>query len=180
MEHGYRLLAPLPGCDVDDFAFCFDERPPGGRVAADNVSAAAHNALMTRYAIDAATAIRIVREGVVVHPSHQLVAPKSLHSDALSTLYREVRGGGLGEREARGILDGITTMKIRLLGDRVSRATAWKVATRLDWNDTARAEYVAVAELQADAFVTVDTAFATELDGVVPLAPFEALGRATG
>jgi len=133
---------------------------------------------MTRYAIDAATAIRIVSDAILVHPSHQLVAPKALHSDALSTLYREVRAGRLAESEARSILDGITTMKIRLLGDRVSRATAWKVATQRNWDDIARAEYIAVAQLQADALVTVDAEFASQLDGV-RLAPFDALSRPT-
>ena len=132
---------------------------------------------MTRYAIDAETAIRIVRDGVAVHGDHRLVAPKALHSDALSSLYRAVRSGDITDAEARVTLDGITTMKIRLLGDRVSRATAWKVATKLDWPDTGRAEYLAVAQLQADAFVTVDADFAALVDGVVALAPFEALAR---
>lgn len=133
---------------------------------------------MTRYAIDAATAIRLAREEVTVHADHRLVAPKALHSDALSTLYRAVRAGDVEPDEARLILDRITTMKIRLLGDRVSRATAWKVATALDWPDTDRAEYVAVAQLQADAFVTVDESFAALVAGVVPLASFDALTTA--
>jgi len=133
---------------------------------------------MTRYAIDADTAIRIVRDAIDVHPDHRLVAPKAMHSDALSTLYRAVRAGELTDAEARVVLDGITTMKIRLLGDRVSRATAWKVASRLDWPDTGRAEYLAVAQLQADAFITVDGEFAALVDGIVPLAPVEALTKA--
>jgi hypothetical protein len=75
----------------------------------------------------------------------------------------------------RALLDGITTMKIRLLGDRVSRATAWRVAEQLGWDDTVAAEYVAVAKLQADAFVTLDPDLARRVEGVVTLAPFEAL-----
>ncbi|TBN58395.1 hypothetical protein EYE40_13885 [Glaciihabitans arcticus] len=130
---------------------------------------------MTRYAIDATTAIRIVRDGIDVPAHHQLVAPKMLHSEALYQLYTAVRRGEITEKDAHAVLLGITTMKIRLLGDRVSRANAWKVATQLDWPDTARAEYVAVALLQADAFVTVDDDLARELDGVVELAPFESL-----
>ena len=130
---------------------------------------------MTHYAIDAATAIRIVRDGIEVPEKHQLVAPKMLHSEALSRLYTAVRRSELTDKDAQVVLLGITTMKIRLLGDRVSRANAWKVANQLDWPDTSRAEYVAVALLQADAFVTVDDDLARELDGVVELAPFEAL-----
>ena len=132
---------------------------------------------MTRYGIDALTAIRLVREGITPHAEHQLVAPKLLHSHALSQLYQAVRQGSLSKEEARRILDGITTTRIRLLGDRVSRATAWRVAEQLGWEETANAEYVAVAQLQADAFVTLDEHLARQVEGVVVLAPFEALDQ---
>jgi predicted nucleic acid-binding protein len=130
---------------------------------------------MTRYTIDAPVAIRLVREGVSVAAGHQLVAPSVLRSQALSLLYREARRGEISKADAKVLLDGITTMRIRLLGDRVSRATAWKVAEQLDWDDTAAAEYVAVAQLQADAFVTLDPELARRVAPVVTLAPFEAL-----
>ncbi|MFI7543370.1 hypothetical protein [Actinoplanes sp. NPDC049599] len=130
---------------------------------------------MTRYAIDAPTAIRLVREGATVAAGHQLVAPNVLRSQALSLLYREVRRGELDRAGARALLDGITTMKIRLLGDRVSRSVAWQLAEQLGWEDTVGAEYVAVAKLQADALVTADAELARQVAGVVRLAPFEAL-----
>jgi predicted nucleic acid-binding protein len=44
---------------------------------------------------------------------------------------------------------------MRLLGDRVSRRTAWKIAREHGWETTYDAEYLAVAKLQADALVTV-------------------------
>jgi hypothetical protein len=75
------------------------------------------------------------------------------------------------------MLDRITAMRIRLLGDRVSRATAWKVAEQFGWDDTAAAEYVAVAQLQADAFVTLDADLADAVAGLVRVVPFEALLR---
>ena len=130
---------------------------------------------MTRFGIDALTAIRIAREGLAVPESHKLVAPNRLPSDAMSLLYRAVREGNETAEEARRILDGIRTMGIRLLGDRVSRATAWRVAEKLGWDDTTRGEYVAVAQLQADAFVTLDPELALAVDGVVPLADFGAI-----
>ncbi|WP_433726984.1 hypothetical protein ACQP2Y_11145 [Actinoplanes sp. CA-051413] len=130
---------------------------------------------MTRYTIDAPTAIRLVREGVTVAAEHQLVAPNVLRSQALSLLYRQTRQGEIAAADARALLDGITTMKIRLLGDRVSRQTAWRVAEQFGWDDTVAAEYVAVAQLQADALVTLDPDLARQVEGVVPLAPFEAL-----
>jgi predicted nucleic acid-binding protein len=134
-----------------------------------------HNGGMTRFAIDALTAIRLARENVTVSDEHRLVAPKLLHSDVLSIVYRVVRRGELAEVEARAILDRVTTIRIRLLGDRVSRATAWKVAKQLDHADTTAAEYVAIAQLQADVFVTLDADLARQVAGIVPLAPFEAL-----
>ncbi|MEP6479435.1 MAG: hypothetical protein ABJB03_08595 [Rhodoglobus sp.] len=130
---------------------------------------------MTRYGIDALTAVRLVREGVVVSDAHQLVAPNLLRSQALSIIYREARLAGLEKAEARAMLERLTTMRIRLLGDRVSRATAWRVAEQLGWEDTPNAEYVAVAQLQADALVTLDESLARQVAGVVPVAPYEAL-----
>jgi predicted nucleic acid-binding protein len=130
---------------------------------------------MTRYAIDALTAIRLVRDGDAVASTHQLVGPKVLQSRALSIVYGQVRRGELDRKDAVAILDGITTMKIRLLGDRVSRGVAWKFAEELDWDDTADAEFVSVAKLQADAFVTLDPDLAVRVAGVVTVAPYEAL-----
>ena len=134
---------------------------------------------MTRFAIDAPAAIRLVREGVTVPDTHRLVAPNLLRSQALSSLYRDVRAGRLREDEAAELLRGITTMRIRLLGDRVSRAVAWQVAKQLDWDDTTNAEYVAVAKLQADVLVTLDPELARQVAGIVTTAPFEALVQAS-
>lgn len=132
---------------------------------------------MTRFGIDALTAVRLAREGLTVPDEHKLVAPNLLRSQALSLIYREVRRGELAADEARTMLDRITTMRIRLLGDRVSRAVAWRVAEQLGWDDTANAEYVAVAQLQADAFVTLDADLARAVEGIVTIEPFEALLR---
>ena len=130
---------------------------------------------MTRFGIDATVALRLVREGVVVSAVHQLVAPNLLRSQALSMIYRSVRAGETRAPDARALLDGITTMRVRLLGDRVSRGTAFRIAEQLGWDDTPDAEYVAVAQLQADAFVTLDVDLAGSVKGIVTLAPYEAL-----
>lgn len=132
---------------------------------------------MMRFGIDALTAVRLVREGIVVPDEPKLVAPNLLRSQALSLIYREVRRDELSADDARTMLDRLTTMRIRLLGDRVSRATAWKVAEQLGWDDISNAEYVAVAQLQADAFVTLDADLARAVSGIVTIAPFEALLR---
>lgn len=133
---------------------------------------------MTRFAIDSPTAIRLLTEHVTIAPQHALVAPALLRSQALSQLYRAVRSGELTEKEGRTLLTGIATMQIRLLGDRVSRATAWKIAGALDWDDTTRAEYLAVAQLQADYLITADDELAAAARGIVEIAPFSALTSA--
>lgn len=130
---------------------------------------------MTRFGIDAVTAVRLVREGAVVPEAHKLVAPSLLRSQALSIIYRSVRAGETSAPDARRQLDGITTMSIRLLGDRVSRGTAFHIAADLGWDDTPRAEYVAVAKLQADFFVTGDDELARAVAAIVEIAPYEAL-----
>jgi predicted nucleic acid-binding protein len=64
---------------------------------------------------------------------------------------------------------------MRLLGDRVSRRTAWRIAREQGWETTYDAEYLAVTSVQADALVTVDSALATKAKDVVPLVNVEAL-----
>lgn len=131
---------------------------------------------MTRFAIDAPTALRIVRAdpGVAarITGSHQLVGPALLRSDALSILYRDVRSGALDERTGRQQLEGLAGLKIRLLGDRVSRSTAWKIARQLDQPDTVMAEYLAVATLQADALVSQDEALVSAAAGIIRIAAY--------
>jgi predicted nucleic acid-binding protein len=130
---------------------------------------------MTRYAIDSDIALRLIREESDAARRHQLVGPAVLRSHALGALYRDVRTGAVTEAEGRQQLERLAELKIRLLGDRVSRATAWKIAAALGWDDIAGAEYLAVASLQADALVTDDPALASAADGIVRVAPYEEL-----
>ena len=132
---------------------------------------------MTRYAIDAPTLLRIVGEELPVAPGHQLVAPHAIRSRALTLLLRAVERGDLTEQEARALHTRLTELKIRVLGDRVSRWTSFRIARDRGWDTTYDAEYLAVARLQADALVTVDPAMARLAEGVVPLAPLAALGE---
>jgi len=130
---------------------------------------------MTRYVIDAPTLLHLVAEGVEVSPEHQLVAPNIIRSQALSLLLASVRQGDITEEVALRHHERFTELKMRLLGDRVSRRTAWRIALENGWATTFDAEYLAVAKLQADALVTIDAELATKADGIVPLAPVEAL-----
>ncbi|NHT17858.1 type II toxin-antitoxin system VapC family toxin [Cellulomonas sp. IC4_254] len=130
---------------------------------------------MTRFAIDAAAALRLVAAGFTVPDGQQLVAPNLLRSQAMGLLYRDVRAGTLDPARAERLLDGVTTLRVRLLGDRVSRAVAWRIAAEQGWDDVAPAEYVAVARLQADVLVAVDEDLARRARGLVDLAPVEDL-----
>jgi predicted nucleic acid-binding protein len=130
---------------------------------------------MTRYVIDASTLLHVVAAGVQVSPRHQIVAPNLIRSQALSLLLEAVRRGDLTEDLALQHHERLTELKMRLLGDRVSRRTAWRIARERDLETTFDAEYLAVTKLQADALVTVTPALAIKAKDVVPLAPVEAL-----
>ena len=76
---------------------------------------------------------------------------------------------------ARDHLARIGRMPIRLLGDAVLRRRAWDLADQLGWASTYTAEYVALTQLQADAFVTLDAALAQSLEGIVATASIDEL-----
>lgn len=133
--------------------------------------------VMTRFVIDAPTLLQLVDEQVAVHPDHQLVAPNSVRSEAMTLLLHDVRSGVRSEAEALERHERLTAVKIRLLGDRVSRRTAWQIARERDWDGLRDAEYLAVTRLQADALVTVDPTLRSKAEPVVRLAPIEDLAR---
>lgn len=133
---------------------------------------------MTRYVVDAQTLLYLVDNDLRPHPGHQLVAPNSVRSEAMQILLRDVRSGIRGERDALRAHERVTEMKLRLLGDRVSRSNAWRIARGQDWDTLREAEYLAITRLQADALVTVDTGLAARATGIVRTAPVEALVNA--
>lgn len=130
---------------------------------------------MARYAIDAATLLVVVTSSRPLDHAHRLVAPTAIRSHALETLLRQVRSGTLTEKEALALHERLTETKVRLLGDRVSRRTAWTIAREKDWDTIGPAEYLAIARLQADALVTVDQGLLAEARGIVPTAAVDVL-----
>ncbi|TYP86122.1 type II toxin-antitoxin system VapC family toxin [Blastococcus xanthinilyticus] len=130
---------------------------------------------MTRFVIDAPTMLHLVAEGIPVAAGHQLVAPQVLRSQALDLLFAAVRRGELTEREALAQHDAMTRVKIRSLGDRVSRQVAWAIAREHGLDSTADAEYLAVTRLQADLFVSVDPAARSRAEQVVPVGTVDQL-----
>jgi len=115
---------------------------------------------MARYVIDAPTLLHLVDAVLYVDPGHQLIAPNSIRSEALELLLHDVRAGKRTEAAALHAHERMTEIKMRLLGDRVSRRTAWQLARQHDWETLRDAEYLAVTRLQADALITVDPGLA--------------------
>jgi hypothetical protein len=132
---------------------------------------------MTRFVIDAPTLVHLVAEGVQVAPDHQLVAPQGIRSQALDLLFAAVRRGELTEKEALDRHEAMTGVKVRVLGDRVSRSVAWRIAREEGLDSTSDAEHLALTQLQADFFVSVDPSARARAEGVVPVGSVDQLAR---
>ena len=130
---------------------------------------------VTRYVIDSPSLLHVVAEDIKVAPAHQLVAPTLIRSQALALLLSAVQRGDITDEVALQRHEGYAEIKMRLLGDRVSRRTAWKLAPEPGWDSTFDAEYRAACKLQADALVTIDRALGEKAVGIVPTAPLEVL-----
>jgi indolepyruvate ferredoxin oxidoreductase alpha subunit len=130
---------------------------------------------MTRFVVDASAVLHLASEGIGVPGEHELLAPTLLRSQTLSALHEAVRRGELTEAEAHDRRARIRRMPIRLLGDAVLQRRAWEIADQLGWAQTYDAEYIALTQLQADAFVTLDAELARSVEGVVATASIDAL-----
>jgi len=132
---------------------------------------------MTRYVIGPDVALRLARLEAVVPAQHQLVAPTLIRSQVLAQLYGLVQRGELDRKDAERQLDYLRGLRLRLLGDRVLQRVAWKIADQLGWPDTFVAEYIALTQLQADAFVCLDPELSRAVRGTVTLASIDELIR---
>jgi predicted nucleic acid-binding protein len=133
---------------------------------------------MTRFVVDCGVVLHLASEGIEVPAEHELLAPTLLRSQTLSALHEAVHAGETAPDLALDRLTRIWAMPIRLLGDAVLRRRAWEVAEQLGWAETYDAEYVALTQLQADAFVTLDAELARRVKRIVPTATIEALQTA--
>lgn len=130
---------------------------------------------MTRFVVDSGVVLRLAGEKVDVPEKHRLLAPTLMRSQTLSALHEAVHRGELSRDVARDRLSRIRAMRIRLLGDAVLQRRAWDIADQLGWIETYTAEYLALTQLQADAFVTLDAKLARRVKDVVPTATVDAL-----
>jgi predicted nucleic acid-binding protein len=130
---------------------------------------------MTRFVVDCGVVLHLASEGIEVSAEHELLAPTLLRSQTLSAQHEAVQRGELEGDAARERLGRIQRTPIRLLDDAVLRRRAWEVADQLGWAETFDAEYVALTQLQADAFVTLDEKLARSVAGIVATASIDAL-----
>jgi predicted nucleic acid-binding protein len=128
-----------------------------------------------RYVVDCGVVLQLAHDEIEVGLEHRLLAPTLLRSQTLSSLHEQVHAGALAPDVARDLVRRMNGMRIRLLGDAVLRRRAWEIADELGWPETYNAEYVALTQLQADAFVTLDKKLAGKVSALVETAPFEAL-----
>ena len=130
---------------------------------------------MARFVVDAGAVLHLVSTEVEVSGEHELLAPTLLRSQTLSALHEAVQRGEIPPEVGRERLAQVGRMPIRLLGDAVLRRQAWKVADQLGWPSTYDAEYIALTQLQADAFVTLDADLARSVEGIIATASIDAL-----
>jgi predicted nucleic acid-binding protein len=133
---------------------------------------------MTRFVVDCGVVLDLTREGIKVPAEHELLAPTLLRSQTLSALHEAMHRGEIAPDVALDRLARIRAIPIRLLGDAVLRRRAWELAEQLGWAETYDAEYIALTQLQADAFITLDAELARRVEGIVATAPIEALRTA--
>jgi predicted nucleic acid-binding protein len=133
---------------------------------------------VTRFVVDAGVVIHLVSEGITVGAGHTLVAPTLIRSQVLSQLHEAVGRGDLPAETALTRLRAAWALPIRLLGDAVLRRRAWDIATELGWPETYAAEYLALTQLQGDAFVTLDPDLARRAGSIVRVATVGDLAKA--
>ena len=133
---------------------------------------------MTRFVVDCGVVLHLASEEIEVRAEHELLAPTLLRSQTLSAIHEAVHRGEIPADVALARLTRVWAMRIRLLGDAVLRRRAFDLAEQLGWAGTYNAEYVALTQLQADAFVTLDAELARRVEGVVATATIEALEAA--
>jgi predicted nucleic acid-binding protein len=128
-----------------------------------------------RFVVDCGVVLRLASEELELPDEHRLLASTLLRSQTLSALHEAVYRDELDADAARDRLRRVNALPIRLLGDAVLRRRAWEIADSLGWAETYDAEYIALTQLQADAFVTLDAELAKRVERLVSTAPLDAL-----
>src|SRR5919197_522109 len=130
---------------------------------------------MAKFVVDCGVVLRLAADETMLPAKHKLLAPTLLRSQTLSAVHEAVQRGNLTAEAGREQLRRVNSMPIRLLGDAVLRRRAWDVAEQLGWPETYDAEYIALTQLQADAFVTLNTKLARQVEKLVRVVTIDEL-----
>ena len=130
---------------------------------------------MAEFVVDCGVVLRLAADETMLPAKHKLLAPTLLRSQTLSAVHEAVQRGNLTAEAGREQLRRVNSMPIRLLGDAVLRRRAWDVAEQLGWPETYDAEYIALTQLQADAFVTLNTKLARQVEKLVRVVTIDEL-----
>ena len=128
-----------------------------------------------RFVVDPSAVLQLLSDGLPVAKEHQLLAPTLFRSQVLAELHSQVHHRQLELDVALSRLAHVRALNIRLLGDAVLQRRAWSIADQMGWASTLTAEYIALTQLQADAFVTLDAKLARQVRGLVETARIDAL-----
>jgi predicted nucleic acid-binding protein len=135
---------------------------------------------MSRFVLDAGAFIHLASERIDVAVGHELLAPTLVRSQTLALVHEAVHRGELDVDAGRDQLLRIWGMKVRYLGDAVLRGRAWDLAEKFGWASTYDAEYVALTQLQGDAFVTLDAELRRQVQELVRVASIDELRLPAG
>jgi predicted nucleic acid-binding protein len=135
---------------------------------------------MSRFVLDAGAFTHLASERIDVAVGHELLAPTLVRSQTLALVHEAVHRGELDVDAGRDQLLRIWGMKVRYLGDAVLRGRAWDLAEKFGWASTYDAEYVALTQLQGDAFVTLDAELRRQVQELVRVASIDELRLPAG
>ena len=130
---------------------------------------------MIRYVVGPDVALALAKQGAEVRSEVKILAPTLMRSELLNLLFQLVRTKKITKAEAGKHLDYVRRLRIRLLGDRVLQAKALQLADELGWPNTFGPEYIALAQLQADALVTTHSKLAAAAKRFVPVGSIQDL-----
>ena len=130
---------------------------------------------MTRFVIDASSALYLASAERAVPPQHELHAPPLVHSEAMSALHEAAWRGDVDPEIALGHLERLRMLPIVVHLDEDVPAEAWALADQFGWAKTYDAEYVALARALDCALLTLDARLVRGVRGLIMTASFDAL-----
>jgi predicted nucleic acid-binding protein len=130
---------------------------------------------LTRFVIDASTALYLASADRGVPSGHELHAPSLMHSEAMSALHEASWRGDVAPEIALGHRDRLLQLPVTVHGDEGNLIEAWSLTDRFGWAKTYDAQYVALAHSLGCALLTLDARLVRGVRGLIATASFDAL-----